>query len=290
VTLRDRPEVIFVGGTRFSGAEVVAGLLADHPAAAGVPVAARFHSDPWGVPALLHGRIGLADFTARVRSSEIAERVACDRLDRALGALRDRYHAEPLEACLELVWALFGELAGVGEARALVEASPGNLVEAQTLMRLVPEARFVHVARGGRDVAAAAVRSDVNVSRIPAGIEWWAGELREIERGVRGEEDGSPYAIPPDRLAVVVLDELLAAGAAAAHARLLNRLGLGEDGAVPAPVPIDADAVGRGRWRSQARGLARWWITRRYERILGELDDEGNHAAPALRAAFERMG
>jgi hypothetical protein len=282
-------EVIFVGGTRFSGAEVVAGLLADHPAAAGVPVAARFHSDPWGIPALLHGRIGLGDFTARLRCGEVAERVAGDRLDRALDALRERYHAKPLEACRELLWALFGDLAG-DSARALVEASPGNFVEAQTLMRLVPEARFVHVARDGRDVAAAAVGSDVNVSRIPAGMEWWAAELREIEHGVRGEEDGSRYAMPPDRLAVIVLDELVAAGAGAAYAQLCNRVGLGDDGAVPAPIPLDAAAIGRGRWRSQRRGLARWWITGRYERILGELEDEGNHAAPLLRAAFERMG
>jgi Sulfotransferase family len=289
VTLPAGREVIFVGGTRFSGAEAVAGLLADHPAAVGVPVAARFHSDPWGIPALLHGRIGVEDFTARLRSSDIAGRIAGDRLDQGLAALRGRYDAEPLEACRELLWALFGDLAG-DSGQALVEASPGNLVEAQTLMRLVPEARFVHVARDGRDVAAAAVGSDPGVSRIPAGLAWWAGEMREIEHGVRGEEDGSPFAIPPDRLAVVVLDEL--AGAGAAYAQLCNRVGLGEDGEGTAPVhrALDASAIGRGRWRTRSRGLARWWITRRYQRILDGLEDEGNHAAPLLRAAFERTG
>jgi hypothetical protein len=254
-------EVIFVGGTPFSGAEAVASQLVG-PDVTPVPIAARFHSDPWGIPALLHGRIGLGDFAERVRALEIAERISPERLDGALQSLRVGYHADPLQSCRELFWALIGELVQPGDG-PLVEASPGNLAEAQTLMRLVPRARFVHVVRDGRDVAVAAVESGaVEVRRVPAAIEWWAGELREIERGVRGEEDGARYAIPQERLTVVALDEM-------------------------EPQPIKPEP---GVWRSQVHGPARWWATRRYERTVEELEAEGNHAAPALRAAYERLG
>lgn len=255
-------EVIFVGGTPFSGAGAVANQLVG-PEVTPVPIAARFHSDPWGIPALLHGRIGLGDFGERLRALEIAERISPERLDRALENLRAGYHADPLQSCRELFWALIGELVRQPGDGPLVEASPGNLAEAQTLMRLVPEARFVHVVRDGRDVAVAAVASgEVEVSRLPAAIEWWAGELREIERGVRGEEDGAAYAIPQDRLTVVALDEL-------------------------EPHPMKPEP---GMWRSQVHGPARWLATRRYERTVEELETEGNHAAPALRAAYERLG
>jgi len=262
VTLRERPEVIFVGGTRFSGAHAVAVQLAEGVGMTSLPVPARFHSDPWGMPALLHGRIGLDDFAERLRTQEIAHRVPRERLDGALAALRKGYHADPLQSCRDLFWAVIDELEANGAAESLVEASPSNLLEAHTLTRLVPQARFVHVARDGRDVAAAAVESDdVDLRRIGVGLERWARELREIERGVRGEEDGAAYAIPDERLSVVIVDEL-------------------------EPHPMKPEA---GGWQSHARGPARWWMTRRYERTLDELEAEGNHAAPALRAAYDRL-
>jgi hypothetical protein len=257
-------EVVFVGGTRFSGADAVAAMLAEEPGASAVPEAVRFHTDSWGIPALLHGRIGLADFAARLRGDEIAERIPRERLDAALAVLGDGYHADPLQSCRELFWSLVEELAGAASGALLVEASPGNLVEAHTLIRLVPEARFVHVVRDGRDVAVAAVESDAEVRRIAAALDRWAGELREIERGMRGEEDGAVYSIPDERLEVVVLDEL-------------------------AP-RLESTATGLGRWRAQARGPARWLAGRRYERILESLESEGNHAAPALRRDYERTG
>jgi hypothetical protein len=291
VTLGERPEVIFVGGTRFSGADAVAGLLAGHREVRGLPVPVRFHSDPWGVPALLHGRIALDDFAERLRTLEIADRVPRERLESALVALRAGYEADPLQSCRGLFWALIHDLLEERGSGTLVESSPGNLVEAHTLTRLVPPARFVHVVRDGRHVAAAATDSEeAGTTRIRAGLEWWAGELREIERGIRGEEDGAPYAIPEDHLAVVVLDELVNDGTGAAYRRLLERLWLGEDGQLPdsSRARLDAAAIGGGGWRNHARGPARWWVTRRYERTLDELEAEGNHAAPALRAAFER--
>jgi hypothetical protein len=247
-------EVIFVGGTRFSGADEVAALLARRQHATALPPVG-FHSDPWGIPALLHGRIGIEDFAERMRTREIAEQVPRDKVDAALDALRATYDEDPLGACRGLFWTLVRECAPNQGGETLVEASPSNLFEAQTLIRLVPQARFVHVVRDGLDVAAAAVASDaVAVHRIPAALEWWADELREIERGIRGEEDGAPYAIPEERLSIELAD------------------------------------TDRGRWRDQMRGPRRWWTRRRYQRTIGELEAESNHAAPALRAAYERLG
>jgi Sulfotransferase family len=292
VTLADRPEVIFVGGTPFSGAEAVAELLREHPHVGAAPVPARFHSDPRGIPALLGGRIGLEDFLAELRTREVAGLVPVEKLDAAIAAFRDSYHTDPLEACRELFWTLTEETAKLGAEGTLVDASPGNIVEAHTLARLVPEARFAHVIRDGRDVATAAAQARAAPPRLAAALEWWADRLRDAERGVRGEEDGAPYAIPDARFVTIVLDALATGDGGTTYQGVLDDLRLDGGGSTrsSAQLPLDPAAIGRGRWRKYARGPGAWLFSRRYARVLGELAEEGNHAAGPLQASYARLG
>ncbi len=291
MTLAERAEVIFVGGTEFSGADVVARAIGARPDVAAVPLPARFHSDPWGIPALLHGRIGADDFVARLRAHDVARRVAPQVLESALETFGETYHADPLAACRELFWALLSGIVDAGGAGVVVESSPGNLVEAHALARLVPGARFVHVARDGRDVAAAVREADSGPGRMTEALAWWADRLREIERGVRGEEDGAPYAIGDERFVTVVLDELASSGRDAAYEGLFDRLSLDAGGSAPTgpAAGLDAAAIGRGRWRAHARGPGAWLLARRYARMLSELAEEGNHAAAPLIEAYGRL-
>jgi hypothetical protein len=291
VTSSHPRRVVFVGGTPFSGAEIVAELLAEQPHAAAPPVVARFHSDARGLPALLGGRIGLEDFLAELRTGEMAAGVPPKAIDAALAAFRDSYGDDPLDACRDLFWALMGGIGG-DPAAVLVDASPGNLLEAHTLARLVPEARFVHVVRDGRDVATAAAEAKAAPARLAGALEWWADGLRDVERGIRGEEDGAPYAIPDARLITVVLDELASDDGGTAYDDLLDgvRLEGGHSTRSSARPLLDPAAMGRGRWRTYARGPGSWLFSRRYARALGELAEEGNHAAAPLQASYGRLG
>ncbi len=285
--MTERRAIIFVGGTPYSGAEVVAELLGEHPdVALSAPV--RFHSDPWGIPALLGGRVGLGDFCDELRAGDTAERVGPEALDAAIATFGDSYDGDPLEASRALFWALVD---GEGAA-TLVEASPGNLLEAHTLARLVPDSSFVHVVRDGRDVATAAAEAKAAPPRLAAALGWWADRLRDVERGIRGEEDGARYAIPDARLTTLVLDELASDGGGTAYDGLLDRLRLdrGRWTRSSAEPPLDRSAIGRGRWRKYARGPGSWLFSRRYSRALGELAEEGNHAAGPLQAAYARLG
>ncbi len=285
--MTERRAIIFVGGTPYSGAEVVAELLGAHPEAVlSAPV--RFHSDPRGIPALLAGRVGLGDFCDELRAGDASERVGPEALRGAIATFRDSYDDDPLEASRALFWALVdGEGAGT-----LVEASPQNLLEAHTLARLVPDSGFVHVVRDGRDVATAAAEAKAASPRLAEALEWWADRLRDVERGIRGEEDGARYAIPDERLTTLVLDELAYDGGGAAYDGLLDRLRL-EGGwwtRSSAEPPLDPAAIGLGRWRKYARGPGSWLLSRRYARALGELAEEGNHAAGPLQASYARLG
>lgn len=281
-----------MGGAAHSGASVVADLLAAHPRLAELGVAARFHSDERGMPALLAGRVGLDEFVDGFRErwwegpGGLGQAGDPALLEQALDRFRGAYHGDPLSACR----ALFGALAAPGGGRALVDASPGNLRQAQALVRLFPRARFVHVVRDGRDVAAAPAAGDG--SGLAAGLRSWAEKLHDIDTAIRGEEDGARHPIPSESLAVVVLDRLVEGEREAAYGALLEGLGLDDDPRMRArwEERLVPERVGRGRWRERARGPAAWALGRRYRRTLVELERRGNHAAGPLIDAYEELG
>jgi sulfotransferase family protein len=297
--LAEHCEVIFVGGASFSGTGLVARLLDAHPRLVALPIAARFHSDDRGMPALLGGRIGLDDFLGELRgpwwtgSSEgelgLGEVVARDRLEAEIERFRGSYHRDPLAACRELFFSLLVPVAD--RERGLVEATAANMKEAQTLVRLFPEARFVHVVRDGRDAAWAAA-PEARARRLAAGIGRWADELREIESAIRGEEDGAQYAIPSGRFGVVVLDQLAAGERRASYRALLALLALNDDPRMRSFLEhrLGPEEIGRGRWRGRARAPVARALARRYRRALTELGREQNHAARPLIEAYERLG
>ena len=107
--------------------------------------------------------------------------------------------------------------------------SSHNVREAQTLMRLFPEARVVHALRDGRDSASSVSGKTWGPRSTRAAIGWWADRLRAIERGVRGSEDGAPYSIPADRFRVVLLDDLVGHDRERTYEGLLQFLGLEDE-------------------------------------------------------------
>ena len=297
--MAEHGEVIFVGGAAFSGAGLVAGLLDAHPRLVALPIAARFHSEDRGMPALLGGRVGLDGFLSELRgpwwagSSDgepgLGEVVDRPRLEAEIERFRGSYHRDPLAACRELFLSLLAPVAD-GERR-LVEATAANMKQAQTLVRVFPDARFVHVVRDGREAAWAAA-AEARTRRFAAGIAGWADELREIELAIRGEEDGAPYAMPPGRFGVVVLDQLAAGDREASYQALLALLALEDDPQMRSFLEhrLGPEEIGRGRWREHARGPAAWALRRRYRRALSQLERERNHAARPLLEAYERLG
>ena len=297
-----RREIVLVGGTGRSGTHALAQLLGRHSRLADVPIEARFHCNKRGMPDLLEGRITLGGYLDKLRGFWW-HRVRVDGLPRGLynlmresefDAALERFEAayadDPIAGCRGLFCDLLFPVADRAGKPGLVEMSSHNVRAAQTLLRLFPEARFIHALRDGRDSAASVAGKTWGPRRLGAAIGWWADRLRAIEGGIRGSEDGAAFSVPADRFRVVLLEDLVGYRREHTYEGLLGFLGLEDELAMREffDAEMTAEKAHLGRWRRQLGGPRRVLVQRRYERTVAALEREGNHAAPALRAALDR--
>jgi protein-tyrosine-phosphatase len=166
----------------------------------------------------------------------------------------------------------------------LIEQSCDTIAAAPTLLRLFPEAKFVHVVRDGRDASASRVaqsRGRVSPRTRKQGIDWVEKRLRRIDEGAR--------QIPEEKLLQVSLEDILTPPRHEAAKEVAKFVGIrfgsrmrrffyGKMGHYQANTE---------RWR---QGLWKWRqnsIERRYVRMLEGLEADDVSFAPLLRAVYE---
>jgi hypothetical protein len=293
-------KLVFIGGTGRSGTHVLSQLISRHNRYALVPVEVRFHTDDEGFPGLLAGEVTADEFLKRMRGfwwkgfqtnrfRGMYRFVDRDRYDAALAAFEAGHGDDLAAACrrlfYDLLWFRVEELP---RAVALVEQSTDTVARAETLTRIFPEAKFIHVVRDGRDASASRVsqtRGLVRPRTRMQGIEWWEELIRAIERGAD--------SLAPDRLLTVSLDELVRLQRARVALRPLFRF-------LGSPVTkrtrryfsnrMTSEEANKERWREGISARKAERIAALYEEALGRLEADGARCAPLLRHALEREG
>jgi hypothetical protein len=304
-TLADRPgkqaerisPITFVGGTGRSGTHVVARFLGRHMRLHSIGVECRFHTDADGFPGLLDGSVTVDDFLERLRGFWFKGKMrgrdrgmfrflSEERLEWAVARFEDAYDlADPDPACRRLFIDLLWEQVAEKRASGLIEQSCDTIAQAPTLMRLFPEAKFVHVVRDGRDASASRVgqtRGLVYPRTRNQGIAWFEKRIRRIDAGAR--------QIPDDRLFQVSLEDILTPPRHDAardvtrfvgvrFGRRMRRYFYGK---------MDLHNANTERWRDGISERKQNAIEGRYERTLESLEADGVTCAPILRAVFDR--
>ena len=294
--------ILFVGGTGRSGTHVVAKLAARNSNYRLVPVECRFHTDPDGFPGLLAGEVSKRAFVRRMRGfwwkgfqtdrlRGLYRFMPRERLDRALGAFEEGFDAAPEAACrklfYDLLWPVTTE-GRSGQVQGIVEQSCDVIAQAPTLVRLFPEARFVHVVRDGRDASASRVsqrRWLVYPRTRRQGLEWWERRIRAIDSGSK--------AIAPDALLELGLDDFLTRRA---RKRAIEELaafaGVGPGMRMRRFMRrrMNPARANRDRWRRGLDPGEQERVEREYLEVLERLERDGVSCAPILRRAVERAG
>jgi Sulfotransferase family len=290
------PPVTFVGGTGRSGTHIVARLMGSHGKLKAIPVECRFHTDDRGFPGLLDGRVTKRDFLRRMRGfwwrgfqtnrmRGLYRFVPRERFEQAVAAFDESFDAEPEPACRQLFLDLLFPEAEAAGAVCVVEQSCETVAQAPTLLRLFPEAGFVHVVRDGRDASASRVsqtRGLIPPRTRAQGLEWWERRLREMDAGAR--------AVPAEQLREVSLDELLAEGGPDDLRNLLGVAGLGAGRSVRRffRLRMSTERANSERWIEGVSSRRRKRIDRLYTEALDRLEADGVTSVPLLRRTLKR--
>ncbi len=297
---RDGPApILFVGGTGRSGTHVVAKLAARNSNYRLVPVETRFHTDVEGFPGLLAGEISKRAFIRRMRGfwwrgfqtdrlRGLHRFVPRERLDAALGEFDQTFDTAPEDACRKLFYDLLWPVTAEGRypGRAIVEQSCDVIAQAPTLVRLFPEARFVHVARDGRDASASRVsqrRWLVYPRTRKQGLVWWERRIRAIDAGSK--------AIDPAAFLELGLDDFLVRGArkqAVENLAAFAGVGAGSRMRYFMRRRMNPARANRERWRRGLDPGEQADVERAYVVVLERLERDGVSCAPILRRALER--
>ena len=170
---------IFVVGCPRSGTTVVQALIARHPDVYTLPETDFFEAVHGGTRARwgdayagrgqrwYHRHLGLAQSQGR--------RVL-RTLERRNDVRRRRPSPWGVRGCTRRFIALLDELAQRADCGTWVEKTPQHLLYLEEIARSVPDARFVHVIRSGRDVLASIVDADMHQpgEDFSGGVVTWA--------------------------------------------------------------------------------------------------------------------
>lgn len=305
---RDNPIPVFTGGTGKSGTTVVAALLGRHrDVYASVPREIRFLTDRAGLLQLCFGpprtasagtraafaahrsllpsrneRAMLAEFTAHMdgawwrRPGRTAESGLVRSVDRAdldvliAAFLRDS-PAGMESAAREFLFGVIAHQEGFTGQHLWIDTTPLNIANADRIARLVPEARFVHMVRDGRDTAASITRQRWGPSDPLEALHWWSSRLVSAYEGSRD--------LPPGSLLTLRLEDLVVHDREASLDRLTGFLGLTVSPRMRSffDERMPADKVRVGAWQSTVPDpLA---FQREYDRLVADMLRAGVPAA-----------
>ena len=146
---------------------------------------------------------------------------------------------------------------------------------------LFPEARFIHVVRDGRDVAASRVgqaRWLAYPRTMHQGLEWWESRIRRIEDGIR--------AVGRDRVHEVSLDDLVSGNRRKRTYRKMRQFaGLRNEDAMLGYFSrrVKVRNAHAERWREDVPARHHADVDARYDEILDRLEADGVGCVSLLR-------
>ncbi len=246
---------VFVGGTGRSGTTIAGELIGASPAYALVPIELRFHVDRGGLTDLAREVVDIEQFEATMRSQWYVRPpnkggprgahviLGPPELDDALLRLRKSENADRWLAAGAFLTDVIEPFQRSRGAESWVEMTPPNGKNANMLARMIPEAKFIHMVRDGRDVASSVVRRSWGPNDMAGAILWWGNQMRAINKATS--------VIEPSRVLTMRLESLVGEQRESAYNQVQGLLGMDDDESMRQffEINITGEMSHEGRWR-----------------------------------------
>lgn len=272
-------QAVLVGGTGRSGTTIAGRVLNNHPALAlTTPREVRFLTGKGGIietlgPLLPGGKLGDSDpeqFTRRMRGrfyrwpkpSGVEEGLhrSVDEaiLKTAVTNYLEEVSADPVGASRRLIFAIIPSTLKESAGNRWVDSTPSNVHWIRALHALLPEAKFVHMMRDGRDVAVSFASQRFGPSDPLEALEMWG------ERMLRSLAEESE--VPADVVIRVDLADWVGPDGIDSLRVVCDFLGAGRDAGLENwfSVNVTSDAMHGGRWRRDLTAERAEALDRRY--------------------------
>ena len=280
---------VFIGGSGRSGTTVTLNLLQRHPQFhASLPREIKFLTSRHGLLDLVYtrpfsveedfngfrnnlitrafpllGRNKLDFFTKNLfdrwwseegkagKPRGLVQSVTIDRVERAHEIFLQNYSGNPAEAAREFFYSL-ADAQIKKDALYFGDSTPVNMMHADPIHELFPQARFINVLRDGRDVALSVSKERWGPNDPYEALSWWANRVDRSAVALK--------SVTPDSVLQFRIEDLIVNEREKTYADLLNFLKL-EDSEVLREYfaeQLTAERLHPGRWRTEVKDSVRF--------------------------------
>jgi hypothetical protein len=303
--MADLFQPLFVGGSGRSGTTIAINLLNCHSQVhASLPREIKYLTSRTGLIDLVYGRpIGLEEAATGVRNNLLARLLPIigksklhyfqenlhgvwwsevGKKGKARGLIQGideqalisaeknflaNFRSQPEVAARELFYALSSKQLKSPEIKYFADSTPVNIMQANFISRLFPEALFINMVRDGRDVALSVANEKWGPSDPYKALDWWSNRVLKAKLALD--------QLPQNRALTVRLENLVSRDREQSYKEMLNFLGIESEPAISNffESELTKDKLNEGLWKQKVGDPRKF--EKRYLEILERLKDKG---------------
>jgi hypothetical protein len=150
--------------------------------------------------------------------------------------------------------------------RFWVDTTPPNLMRADEIAKLLPDCKFIHIMRDGRDVASSVIKERWGPDSFDDALIWWSKRMKTILQNTQELND---------QVLHIWFEDLVHFNRDVTLRKILDFLEVSEDDGIrkyfdEIVIPASANS---GRWRNEVLDKERY--ARRYEGLIKKLVERG---------------
>lgn len=187
--------------------------------------------------------------------------------DAALEVFINGFKGQPIEAARNLFFELSNQQIKRSEVKYFADSTPVNIMQANSLHQIFPEALYLNMIRDGRDVAYSVAAEKWGPSDPFKALDWWANRVLKAEQALA--------VISLNQRLTLRLEDLVVRERENSLNLILDFLGVSPEEKLKAyfDLELTQEKLNQGKWQRELANPTNF--EKKYLKILDKLKDQG---------------